>query len=310
MENRAHAFAAGLFVVVFSCTAILALWWFAGPRMATRDLVLVTQRSVTGLNPQAQVRFRGIRAGKVLDIALDPKDPANILIVVRVDAALPLTRNTTAQLNYQGITGLAYVMLEDSGKGGEVLPVNDDDPPRILLKPNLLDSLGDRTGEILAHVDEVAIRLNRVLDERNLRNLNRTLENAASASDGLKEIPQLLASLKRAFSDENMQRLRMILSNLERTTGETTPLTVELRALVGSMQSIGKHLDEVVVRAGGELSGSSLPRLNALMSDLQGNSHQLKRVLEVLEASPQSMIFGRPPARPGPGEAGFVNPGK
>ena len=40
------------------------------------------QGSVSGLNTQAQVRFRGIRAGKVQDIELDPKDPRNILITI------------------------------------------------------------------------------------------------------------------------------------------------------------------------------------------------------------------------------------
>lgn len=309
MENRAHAIAAGLFVLVLGCAAIFVIWWFSGQRTATRDLVLVTQRSVSGLNPQAQVRFRGIRAGKVLDVEIDPDDPRNILIPIRVDASLPLTRNTTAQLNYQGITGLAYVMLEDSGKGGEALPVDDDHPPRIALRPSLLDSLGDRSGQILANVEELSASLKRVVDERNLRNLNRTLENVASASEGFREVPQLVASLKAALSDENMQRLRAILAHLERTAGETAPLTVELRGLVGTMQGVAKHLDGIVVRAGGELSATTLPQFNALMADLQGNSQQLKRVLELLEASPQSVVFGRAPARPGPGESGFAEPG-
>lgn len=309
MENRAHAIAAGLFVLVLGCAAIFVIWWFSGQRTATRDLVLVTQRSVSGLNPQAQVRFRGIRAGKVLDVEIDPDDPRNILIPIRVDASLPLTRNTTAQLNYQGITGLAYVMLEDSGKGGEALPVDDDHPPRIALRPSLLDSLGDRSGQILANVEELSASLKRVVDERNLRNLNRTLENVAAASEGFREVPQLVASLKAALSDENMQRLRAILVHLERTAGETAPLTVELRGLVGTMQGVAKHLDGIVVRAGGELSATTLPQFNALMADLQGNSQQLKRVLELLEASPQSVVFGRAPARPGPGESGFVESG-
>lgn len=310
MENRAHAIAAGLFVLVFGVAAVFAIWWFSGQRAATRDLVLVTQRSVTGLNPQAQVRFRGIRAGKVLDVTIDPADPGNILIPIRVDASLPLTRNTTAQLNYQGITGLAYIMLEDSGKGGEALPDNDENPPRIPLKPNLVDSLGDRAAQVLANVEELSAGLKRVLDERNLRNLNRTLENVASASEGFRDVPQLVASLKKALSDENMERLRAILMHLERTAGETAPLTVELRGLVGTMQGVAKHLDGIVVRAGGELNGTTLPQFNALMADLQGNSRQLQRVLELLEASPQSVVFGRAPARPGPGEAGFVEPGR
>lgn len=310
MENRAHALAAGLFVIFLCLAVVVAVWWFGGTRAATRDIVLVTDRNVTGLNPLAQVRFRGIRAGKVIDIALDPQDVRNILVRIRVDAALPLTRSTTAQLNFQGLTGLAYVQLEDNGKNRELLPIDDETPPRIPIKQTLLDSLGDRANDIFGHVGELSANLNRLLDERNLRNLNRTLENVATASEGLKEMPQLVASLKAVLSEENIQSLHNILAHLERTAGETAPLTADMRALVGSMQNVSKRLEEVTVQVGGEFSATTLPRFNTLVSDLQSNSRQLKRILDGLETSPQSMIFGRSPARPGPGEAGFANPSK
>lgn len=76
-------------------------------RTVTRDVLLVTQRNVNGLNPLAQVRYRGMAAGKVISITLDPQDARNILVLARVNANLPLSRATTAQLNSQGITGLA-----------------------------------------------------------------------------------------------------------------------------------------------------------------------------------------------------------
>ena len=123
-------------------------------------------------------------------------------------------------------------------------------------------------------------------------------------------MPQIVASIKSALSDENLQRLHRILAHLERTAGETAPLTMEMRSLVGSMQSVTKRIDDVTVQVGGEFSTTTLPRFNALVSDLQSNSQQLNRVLDALEASPQSLIFGRPPPRPGPGEAGFANSDK
>jgi phospholipid/cholesterol/gamma-HCH transport system substrate-binding protein len=310
MENRAHALIAGAFVIVLGLAVAAVSWWFGGTRTQTRDLLLVTQRNVNGLNPLAQVRYRGMSAGKVVSITLDPEDRRNIHVRVRVDAALPLTRSTTAQLNSQGITGLAYVQLEDTGESSEMLPVSAESPPRILLQSTLMESLGDRAGDVVAQIDTVAKNLNRVLDERNLRHLNQTMENMAVASDGLREIPQLLASVKVILSPGNIQRLQAILAHLERTAGETTPLVVETRAMVTSLQAMSQRFDALGARLGSDLSEESLPRINGLIADLQRNSRQMQRVLELLEAAPQSVVFGPPADVPGPGEPGFVLPEK
>ncbi len=310
MENRAHALAAGLFVIFLGLAVGLAVWWFGGTRSVTRDLILVTQRNVNGLNPLAQVRYRGMAAGKVVSITLDPQDARNILVLARVDAMLPLTKSTTAQLNSQGITGLAYVQIDDSGKSQEMLPVNDDNPPRIPLQQTLMESIGDRASDIVVQMGVLATRLNRVLDDRNLRHLDRAMENLAVASEGLREVPQMAASVKQMLSPENMQRLQNILMHLERTAGETAPLTMEMRTLVGSMHGLSKRLEDMSGQIGDQISDTTLPRFSALVIDLQSNSRQLKRVLEGLETAPQSLIFGRPVALPGPGEAGFVVPAK
>lgn len=310
MESRAHALMAGLFVLVFSASAALAIWWFGGKREATRDLLLVTQRNVTGLNPQAAVRYRGINAGKVQEILLDPADPRSILVRVSVRAALPLTKATTAQLSYQGVTGLAYVLLEDQGGTREPLVEEGGQPPRISIKPTLFDSLGERATDIAAQVGELTTRLNRVLDDKNSRNLGQTLENLAIASDGLKQMPQVLASVREALSDTNLKRLGAILAHLEQTAGQAAPLTVDMRKLVASMQDLSKRLGDTGAALGDDLTGRTLPGINAVVLELQHNSRQLSRILGSIEDAPQSLIFGRPAVPPGPGEAGFVVPGK
>ena len=291
MENRAHALAAGLFVVVLLLCVAAAAIWFSGRHENTRDYLIVTQRSVTGLNPQAQVRYRGIRAGKVEDIDLDLKNPRDILIRIRIDDDIPITRGTTAQLNHQGVTGLAYVMLEDDGRDAELLQAGEGELPRLTLGPSMMDSLA-----------EAAARIGRLFDEASLKDVRRSLGNVAEATEGLKELPLILAQVKKALNDENLRRLSALLSHLERTAGEAAPLTAEVRGLVATMQSHSRRFDQL----GQTASDGTLPRMNELLGELQQNSRQLHRVLENLEDSPQSVIFGRAVASPGPGETGFV----
>lgn len=305
MENRAHALAAGLFVIVFGLALALVAWWFGGTRTLTRDLLLVTQYNVNGLNPLAPVRFRGMKAGKVISITLDPENRQNILVLVRVDADLPLSTATTAQLNSQGITGLSYVQLDDNAQSAELLPLNDKKPPRIPLRQTLMDALGDQASDIVGQVGVLTANLNRVLNEENLQHLNRTMKNLEVASDGLRELPQLLAAARAVLSAENLQRVQNILVHLERTAGESAPLAVEMRALVGSMQGLSTQLETMTGEVGSELVTTSLPRFNGLMSDLQKNSRQMRNLLEGLETTPQALLFGYPVSRPGPGERGF-----
>jgi|GEM_PF-7048659 len=84
----------------------------------------------------------------------------------------------------------------------------------------------------------------------------------------------------------------------------------ELRGLVASMQKLSQRLEATSGAVGNDLAGGTLPRLNEVLHELHNTSHQLNRLLGDLEDSPQSLIFGRPASKPGPGEAGFVTPGK
>ncbi|MBI4987885.1 MAG: MCE family protein [Rhodocyclales bacterium] len=303
MESRAHALAAGIFTLLLGLASALAVFWLSGKREATNDYVLVTQKSVSGLNTQAQVRFRGLRAGKVRDIGLDPKDPRNILIAISIDADMPVTKGTTARLNYQGVTGLASVLLEDKGENLEPLKGTDDEPPRIALQPNFMDTLGDDATELMTRMRQVAERTTALLSEQNVKNIGKTLANVETATAGisgsLKDLPQVMASLKQALNEENMKRLSVTLANMEKASGEAAPL-------IANLQGVSKKLDALLGETGGEITQTTLPRLNVLLQELSVNSRQMSRLLDQIEESPSMLIFGREARRPGPGEAGFA----
>jgi phospholipid/cholesterol/gamma-HCH transport system substrate-binding protein len=297
-----------LFTIVFVVAGVLALWWFGDTREATHTYILETRDSVTGLNTEAQVRYRGIRAGKVRDIRPDPDDGELLLVEITLGRQYRLTDKSVAKLETRGITGIAYVSLEESAPGGKPIEDNSAAPPRLSIQPGLLQQLGANAADIGEQVAELSRRLNQLLNERNLDNLGRSLENIATASDSLKAMPALMASLREVLSAANRARLHALLAHLEKTAGETAPLAVEARTLVIQMSSLAQRLDTLAAQAGatGErLNAVTLPHAEALIRDLSLATRRIDRLVDTVQETPQAMMFGTSPPHPGPGEAGY-----
>lgn len=303
MENKSHAFLAGLFVLLLGAAALAALYWLGGGKDETNDYVVVTKQNIGGLNPQAQVRYRGIRVGKVSDIRLDPEDYANILVTISVSSSVPLTRGTVAKLNYQGVTGLAHILLLETGKDAEALVPNDDAPPRITMIPSLFDELGETGSATLKQARQLMMSANAVLNEDNVRQLSATLANleasSASMKPALDNLNGTLIQVRKLLDDRNIRQL-------SQAAGEVGPLLAETRQLVTRMQAATEKFDVAVGDASASGTSALMPRLNELAQDFSLTSRQLSRVLRILEDTPQGLVFGPPALPPGPGEPGFA----
>jgi phospholipid/cholesterol/gamma-HCH transport system substrate-binding protein len=302
MENKSHAFIAGLFALVFGVAAVLVVYWLGGGREETHEYVVVTKQNVGGLNPQAQVRYRGIRVGKVSDIRLDPEDYSNTLVSIEIRDDVPLTTGTVAKLNYQGLTGLAHILLLESGKDTQPLPPNDAEPPRITMIPSLLEELGENGMATLRQARQLMASANDMMNEENRRHLTTTLKNLEAASANIKpaleNMTGTLVQMRKLLDDQNIRKL-------SGAAAEVGPLLSDARTLVGKMQTATDKLDVAIGDASAGGSSALMPRLNELSSDFSMTSRQLSRVLRILEDSPQGLVFGAPALPPGPGESGF-----
>lgn len=309
MEDRSHAVAAGLFALFLGAALVVALWWFSDRREATRDLQLVTTGSVNNLNAQATVRYRGIVAGKVASIALDPANPRDLVVTARIRADLPITRATRARLATQGVTGLAFISLDDPGDDPTPLVGPDGGPPRLRLAPGLVDEVADASVQTLRQVKALAEHLAKLTRQENIDRLDRTMANLESASHGLdrtlKEAPQTLAALRQVASRENLARIGRTLDNFERMSADAAPLVRDGRALITRLQTVGDRVDALVGTTGDGLATHTLPRLNVLLQELTTTSRQLSDLLDEIDETPQLLLLGRRRPPPGPGEAGF-----
>ena len=157
MENKAHALIAGLFTVALLIAALLGVMWFNSDRVERIPYEIATKLSVPGLNPQADVRYRGLDAGKVDSITFDPKVPGQILIRIKINPDTPMTQSTFATLGYQGVTGIAYIQLDDDGSKPLKLDSSKQHLARIELRPSLFDNLQTKGAVILARASEMSI---------------------------------------------------------------------------------------------------------------------------------------------------------
>ncbi|MDR3352939.1 MAG: MlaD family protein [Zoogloeaceae bacterium] len=295
MESRAHALAAGFFTLFLGAAALLSFWFFSEKREETRNLTVVTRQNVSGLNPQAQVRYRGIRAGKVLDVRLDPDDVGNILIEIEVLKGIPVTRGTSARLAHQGITGIAHILLEDGGQDRRPI----EEAAYIAMQPSLFDHLEESLPTMLAETSSFLKNANLVLNSENRQNLGQTLQNLEAATG---RMDVTLTQMQKLFSDENVAGLSAAIQS-------SGPLMQETRALALQLREVSRRIDQALDDSGPTSVSALAPSVNNMAQELTATSRQLKRVLNMLEESPQSLVFGAPEtARPGPGEKGFVAP--
>ncbi|AIY42957.1 ABC-type transport system involved in resistance to organic solvents [Collimonas arenae] len=305
MENRAHALSAGLFLVLLCVGLIFVAIRLNGDTADQQDYLLVSRTPVSGLNRNAPVRLRGVDVGKVKDIQFSASDPHVILIKIGVDKGTPVNQGTYAQLSYLGITGLSFVQLDDDGGKPAKLVLNSDGIGRIEMRPSFFDQVGNSGQELLRDTGQAAKRVNKLLDDENLEQLSLTIANLKTASGRIADLAAELQPTVKALpaisthTDKALARMDPLLANLN-------TLTQEVHARVGTLDRIGKTADDLD-QTSQDLK-DSLPQLHVMVGDFSRSSRTLDRVLSDIQQQPQSLLFGKSPAAPGPGENGFLAP--
>lgn len=321
MENKAHALAAGLFVVALTALLLVLGAWLTRDS-GERDLFEIsTHEAVTGLQAQAPVRYRGVDVGKVASIGFDPKAQGNVLVRLEIAHDAPVTTETFATLSFQGVTGLAFVQLDDSGKPAPLLKPNDASPPRIPLRPGLLAKLTDKGEKILDQVEQITARVNTLLDDKNQKGLTSAVDNVAQAGASISKLSTNLDSILTAqFGPHNVdipslvKRTDATMASLRNTSDEARAAVHQIGLTAQRLNEKGGPIDRLAAgtqalsHAADSFNSATLPRINRATEDTSRAVRQLSRTVNGINDNPQSLIFGTGRIDPGPGESGFVAP--
>ncbi|HSV44230.1 MAG TPA: MlaD family protein [Ramlibacter sp.] len=318
MENKAHALAAGIFVVVVTALLLVLAAWLTRDTGERDVYEISTRETVTGLQAQAPVRYRGVDVGKVASIGFDPKAQGNVLMRLEVDRGAPVSQNTFATLSFQGVTGLAFVQLDDSGKPAPRLVPNDQAPPRIPLKPGLLAKLQDKGEVILDQVEQVTARVNQLLADPNQKRLADALDHVGQAAASIDQLgTRLNATIDAQLSPGKVNIPALVknadvaLSSLRATSDQANTAVAEIGRTASRLNEQGGPVDrlaegaQAMSHAADGFNAATLPRINRVTEDTSRAVRQLSRTVNNINDNPQSLIFGSGRIDPGPGEPGF-----
>lgn len=300
MGRENHALITGLFLIALVTASTAIVYWIGSMDHERNLYVISTRESVSGLNPESTVFYRGIAVGKVLKVQFDPLDSGTILVPIEVDKNIVLNKGVFATLRLKGVTGLTQIQLEDSGTISEELFPGDDPVSRIPLVPSLTDKLMDSGEELLHKADHLMQRLSSLLNDENEKNIGGILNNLKSLTDKLSELQK---SVDKALSGipSLSTDARKTLNNIDGLTNDLQGLTKEvqnLSAKAGGLVESGKSTGDI-------LTQTTLPKINKLLTELQTTTQQVKRVATMLENDPQELLLGPSQKDAGPGEPDY-----
>ncbi|MGZ8290438.1 MAG: MlaD family protein [Telluria sp.] len=319
MENRSHALMTGFFTIALLVATVMVGLWLNRDKVEWVPYQIATTQSIPGLNPQAAVRYRGLEVGKVDDITFDPAVSGRIIIRLSVDPEAPVTTSTFASLGYQGVTGIAFIQLDDDKTGSPLLKTSDERVAVIPMRPGFLDQLEKRGLVILEKTEQLMTRADNLLSPANQKTMLAAFESISKTADAYGEIPrQLEPTLARL--PELTRSAEQSMASFNELSTSATSMTRNFDQLATSLQAPDgpiARLNTTVDRVGGSLEAvtsdlelQTLPHLVAMTDEARTSLRAVRRTATSLTDRPQSILFGAPNGEPGPGEPGFAAPTK
>lgn len=278
MESKVNLAAVGLFVLILGALLIGGVLWLSGGKSYGKsyDTYLVyMSESVSGLNLDAPVRYRGVQVGRVKRIELAPGNVEQVKLTLDIESGTPVKQDTVAVLQSQGLTGIAHVDLSGGGRDSPQLkPGPGEEYPVIRTGPSLMLRLDNAVTALLTNLNRSSENINALLDQENRTALRHTLANLERLSGALAgaELPQLLQRLQR--SADAFDRM----ANEAARAGASTADTADR------------------VRA------EALPEARQAIAELRELTASLRRFSDALERNPGMLLQGRENVKPGPGE--------
>ncbi len=311
METRANYVLVGAFVIVVLLGAFVSVLWLVGGQFqregATYDIYF--RGSVSGLNEGAVVRYKGVAIGRVLSIRLDPENVERIRVRVEIDSNTPIKEDAVAELEAQGITGLAFVQITGgSNASPDVQKREDKRYPIIASKPSRLEEVFISAPELLKRATLVADRLLLVLSDANLAAITESLSRvdalAGTLAGSSEQIDGIMADTAAAITEVRgaATATKSLLGEFDRSLNAQDGIAdrsaralQEFNLAAKNLTQLTAHLDGVIQENRGairDFTQNGFGQVHQLLVDSRALIVELTRVADQLERDPARFLFG------------------
>lgn len=315
METRASHIAVGTFVLLLLLGLAGFVVWIS-KFQTEADLKrydILFEESVTGLELDSNVRYRGVPVGRVRDIRIDPENIEVIRVTIEVRGDTPVKVDTKASLELQGLTGGIYVLLNEGTQGAAPLPGSETAPyPEIGSRPSNLARIFEGAPELLAKGSLLLDRVTLLFSDENeaavkdiLINVKTLTDTLATQSGGLDELlTQAESTVTQigSMSTEIEGLAKDLRSELTSDDGSLSKLIVSADTALSrvtlaadSVNSAANELDVILSENRGgfaELGSNGLFELTQFLQEARLLVASLSRISKQLERDPARFLLG------------------
>ena len=190
METDKHYFFEGLFIIVLAIGAAIFAVWLGSPGRQDDVLYRVHFReSVSGLTAGDVVKFRGVDAGTVKSIRVDPENTRLVVVDLRLRKETPVMTDTRASLEMKGITGVVVIELNGGDPAAKTLleATPEGQVPEIPSEKTGLKAMLDDLPKMVAKYSLLADKFSAIEDQ-----MKKVMTNVGGLTEKVKDNPSLL----------------------------------------------------------------------------------------------------------------------
>ncbi len=188
METRASYTLVGAFVLSVLLGIVVMVVWLADVQFDTeqRRFHIFFDGSVTGLKVGNPVRYRGIPVGVVTDMEINPENVEQVRVEIEVPSTTPIKQDAIASLEFQGLTGVAFVQITGgTNEAPELVAGVGEDLPVIPSTASQLEELFEKAPELLTRFIALVDRANDILSDENRENIAGVLSSVNQLTSAL-----------------------------------------------------------------------------------------------------------------------------
>ena len=114
MESKVNYVVVGLFTLLLTSALIAGVLWLSAGNKYSKvydTYNVFMNESVSGLNRNAPVKYRGVEVGRVRQIELSKLNSEQVRIELNIEHGSPIKEDTVAIMKSQGLTGIAFIEL-------------------------------------------------------------------------------------------------------------------------------------------------------------------------------------------------------
>lgn len=297
METRANYTIIGAFTLLVMAGVFGFVYWFMRP-LTNEDrkaYEIVYSGTVSGLRQGNTVTFNGIPVGQVAKLGLVPDRPNEVLVRVDVDANVPVLSDARAGLESQGLTGIVAVAIRGGEPGAKPLPIGPNGLPRITADG------GSGMAGLISTVQDVARRVNGILDAIDPEQVKQIVANATAFSDALASKSEDVATLLSRANQIAGQlqdlatKADSVMGDIKKASSDPDGVVNQAAEAAASVRKLADNLDARTAELANQLkqfTGPGLRQFEALAVDGRRTLSDLDRTLRNFERNPRQFIFG------------------